>query len=138
MNNVQLSGRLTRDPELRHTQAGVPVVSFSLAVDREFDRDTADFINITAWRKTAEFVDKYFRKGQRVVISKGRIRVDPYTDKDGNKRTRFEVVADAVEFADSRKAPEDRPAGSMAADYAEQSQFQDLDEADAGDLPWND
>ena len=136
MNDVKLSGRLTRDPELKHTPAGVAVASFSLAVDRKFNREEADFIPIIAWRKTAEFVAKYFRKGQRVIISQGRIRVDSYTDRDGNKRTRFEVVADEVEFADSRRAPEDRPAGSAAADYMTSGDFEELDEGDGGDLPF--
>jgi single-strand DNA-binding protein len=69
MNDVKLTGRLTRDPELRHTKSGTPVASFSLAVDRKFNREEADFIPITAWRKTAEFVAKHFRKGQRVIIA---------------------------------------------------------------------
>jgi len=136
MNDVKLTGRLTRDPELRHTQSGTPVASFSLAVDRKFNREEADFIPITAWRKTAEFVAKHFRKGQRVIIAAGRIRIEPYTDKEGNKRTKFEVVADEVEFADSKQAPEDRPAGSMAADYMAQEGFEDITDEDAGDLPF--
>lgn len=117
MNDVKLSGRLVRDPELKHTPNGVPVATFSLAVDRKFNREEADFIPIVAWRKTAEFVAKYFRKGQRVIVAQGRIKVDQYTDKEGNKRSRFSVVADEVEFADSKRAPEDRPAGSVAAEY---------------------
>ena len=136
MNSVKLSGRLTRDPELKQTPAGVPVASFALAVDRKFNRDEADFIPITAWRKTAEFVAKYFHKGQRVIISEGRIRVTPYTDRDGNKRTRFEVVADEVEFGESRCAPEDQEAGSVAAGYMTSGQFEELGEEDAGDLPF--
>lgn len=76
MNDVKLSGRLTRDPELKHTPNGVPVATFALAVDRKFNREEADFIPVTTWRKTAEFVAKYFRKGQRVIIASGRIRVD--------------------------------------------------------------
>lgn len=136
MNSVKLSGRLTRDPELKQTPAGVPVASFVLAVDRKFNRDEADFIPITAWRKTAEFVAKYFHKGQRVIISEGRIRVTPYTDRDGNKRTRFEVVADEVEFGESRRAPEDQEAGSVAAGYMTSGQFEELGEEDAGDLPF--
>lgn len=136
MNSVKLSGRLTRDPELKQTQAGVPVASFGLAVDRKFNRDEADFIPITAWRKTAEFVAKYFHKGQRVIISEGRIRVTPYTDRDGNKRTHFEVVADEVEFGESKRAPEDQEAGSVAADYMTSGQFEELGEEDAGDLPF--
>lgn len=136
MNSVKLSGRLTRDPELKQTQAGVPVASFALAVDRKFNRDEADFIPITAWRKTAEFVAKYFHKGQRVIISEGRIRVTPYTDRDGNKRTRFEVVADEVEFGESKRAPEDQEAGSVAADYMTSGQFEELGEEDPGNLPF--
>lgn len=136
MNSVKLSGRLTRDPELKQTQAGVPVASFGLAVDRKFNRDEADFIPITAWRKTAEFVAKYFHKGQRVIISEGRIRVTPYTDRDGNKRTHFEVVADEVEFGESKRAPEDQEAGSVAADYMTSGQFEELGEEDPGDLPF--
>ena len=133
---MKLSGRLTRDPELKQTPSGVPVASFALAVDRKFNRDEADFIPITAWRKTAEFVAKYFHKGQRVIISEGRIRVTPYTDRDGNKRTRFEVVADEVEFGESKRAPEDQEAGSVAADYMTSGQFEELGEEDAGDLPF--
>lgn len=136
MNSVKLSGRLTRDPELKQTQAGVPVASFGLAVVRKFNRDEADFIPVTAWRKTAEFVAKYFHKGQRVIISEGRIRVTPYTDRDGNKRTRFEVVADEVEFGESKRAPEDQEAGSVAADYMTSGQFEELGEEDPGDLPF--
>lgn len=137
MNDVKLSGRLTRNPELKQTPAGVPVATFALAVDRKFNREQADFIPITAWRKTAEFVAKYFRKGQRVIISQGRIRVDPYTDRDGNKRTRFEVVADEVEFADSRRTPEDRPAGSAAEEYMTSGDFEELGEGDEdGELPF--
>ena len=136
MNSVKLSGRLTRDPELKQTPSGVPVASFALAVDRKFNRDEADFIPITAWRKTAEFVAKYFHKGQRVIISEGRIRVTPYTDRDGNKRTRFEVVADEVEFGESRRAPEDQEAGNVAAEYMTSGQFEELGEEDPGDLPF--
>lgn len=136
MNSVKLSGRLTRDPELKQTPSGVPVASFALAVDRKFNRDEADFIPITAWRKTAEFVAKYFHKGQRVIISEGRIRVTPYTDRDGNKRTRFEVVADEVEFGESRRAPEDQEAGNVAAEYMTSGQFEELGEEDTGDLPF--
>lgn len=137
MNSVHLSGRLTRDPELRHTTAGVPVAAFTLAVDRKFERDKADFINVTAWRKTAEFVSRYFKKGQRVTVAEGRIRVDQYTDKDGNKRTRVEVVADAVEFADGRCDQDGGPAGSAAARYAEQH-FEEMEDEGDDDLPWKD
>ena len=113
----------------------VLVREVALAVDRKFNREEADFIPVTTWRKTAEFVAKYFRKGQRVIIASGRIRVDPYTDKDGNKRTRFEVVADEVEFAESRRAAEDQTAGSLAACYIENEDFAEIDGED-GELPF--
>lgn len=135
MNDVKLSGRLARDPETKQTPNGVQITTFTLAVDRKFNREKADFIPIVTWRKTAEFVAKYFRKGQRVIIAAGRIEVDPYTDKDGNKRTRFSVVADDVEFAESRRAPEDQPAGSVAAGYMENGDFEEID-GDDGDLPF--
>ena len=78
---------------------------------------------------------KYFRKGQRVIVAQGRIKVDQYTDKEGNKRSRFSVVADEVEFADSKRAPEDRPAGNVAAEYMENGGFEELDVED-GELPF--
>ena len=78
---------------------------------------------------------KYFRKGQRVIVAQGRIKVDQYTDKEGNKRSRFSVVADEVEFADSKRNPEDRPAGSVAAEYMENGGFEELDVED-GELPF--
>lgn len=105
MNNVSLIGRLTADPELKHTQSGIATARFSIAVDRQFvkqgEERQADFINIIAWRQTAEFICKYFGKGQRIAIN-GQIRTGSYTDKDGNKRYTFEVQADNVEFCESK------------------------------------
>ena len=107
MNVVCLLGRLTADPELRYTPNQVAVTNFSLAVDRRYapqgqERQT-DFINIVAWRQTAEFVTKYFRKGQRMALQ-GTLQVRQYTDKEGNKRTAYDVVADNVFFAESKSA----------------------------------
>lgn len=107
LNHIVLMGRLTRDPELRHTSTGTPVASFRLAVDRDFaSKDTGergcDFIDIVAWRATAEFVSKYFTKGRMAVVS-GRLQMRDWTDKDGNKRTSAEVVADNVYFGDSKR-----------------------------------
>ena len=108
LNRIILMGRLTRDPELRHTQSGTPVASFSLAVDRDFksrdggDRAT-DFIDVVAWRSTAEFVSKYFTKGRMAVVE-GRLQIRDWTDRDGGKRRSSEVVADNVYFGDSKKA----------------------------------
>lgn len=107
MNNVQLIGRLTKDPEIRYTQSQTAVVSFTLAVDRRFKKDgeqTADFISCKAWNKTAEFVSKYFTKGKRMALT-GRIETGSYEGKNGKVYT-TEVIADNVEFVDSK---EERP-----------------------------
>mgnify|MGYP003486267918 FL=1 len=100
-------GRLTRDPELRRTGSGTAVTSFSLACDRDFksqsgDKET-DFIEVVAWKNTAEFVSKYFGKGRMAVVD-GRLQIRDWTDKAGNKRTTAEVVADNVYFADSKRS----------------------------------
>ena len=108
LNHIVLMGRLVRDPELRKTQSGVSVVSFRIAVDRDFQsRDggekQTDFIDIVAWRSTAEFVDKYFTKGRMAVVS-GRLQIREWTDKEGGKRYSTEVVADNVYFGDSKNS----------------------------------
>lgn len=107
LNKIFIMGRLTRDPELRHTQTGTPVASFSLAVDRDFkDKTTGekatDFIDVVAWRQTGEFVSKYFTKG-RMAIVEGRLQLRDWTDKEGGKRRSAEVIADNVYFGDSKK-----------------------------------
>ena len=107
LNHIVLMGRLTRDPELRRTGSGIAVASFTLAVDRDFgskesgEKET-DFIDIVAWRSTAEFVSKYFTKGRMAVVS-GRLQIRNWNDKDGNKRRSAEVVADNVYFGDSKR-----------------------------------
>ena len=106
LNKIFIMGRLTRDPELRRTQSGTPVTSFSLAVDRDFKSQSGeketDFIDVVAWRSTAEFVAKYFTKGRMAVVE-GRLQMRDWTDKDGNKRRSAEVVADNLYFGDSRR-----------------------------------
>ena len=102
MNQCQLMGRLVRDPELKYTPQGTAVTSFTLAVDRRFNRDKADYINIIAWRQTAEFVAKHFAKGQRVAIV-GSIQTRSGEDNDGGKHKAVEIVADSVYFADAKK-----------------------------------
>lgn len=120
LNNCTLMGRLVRDPELKHTGSGIPVASFTVAVDRDFadkqsgEKET-DFVDIVAWRNTAEFVSKYFTKGRMAVVS-GRLQMRKWTDKDGNKRTSAEVVAENVYFADSKK--EANEGGSFAPQYS--------------------
>jgi len=107
LNHITLMGRLTRDVELRRTGSGIPVASFTIAVDRDFaDKQTGekevDFIDIVAWRSTAEFASKYFSKGRMAVVS-GRLQIRNWTDKEGNKRRTAEVLADSVYFGDSKK-----------------------------------
>lgn len=107
LNHITLMGRLTRDVELRRTGSGVAVASFTVAVDRDIaNKQTGekevDFIDIVAWRSTAEFVSKYFSKGRMAVVS-GRLQIRNWTDKDGNKRRTAEVLADSVYFGDSKK-----------------------------------
>lgn len=105
LNKIILMGRLTRDPELRRTESGTAVCSFSIAVDRDFkskngEKET-DFIDIVSWRATAEFVSKYFTKGRMAVVE-GRLQIRDWTDKEGGKRRSAEVIADNVYFGDSK------------------------------------
>ena len=152
LNRIILMGRLTRDPELRHTGSGTAVASFSLAVERDFrdktsGQKTTDFIDIVAWRQTGEFVSKYFTKGRMAVVE-GRLQMRDWTDKDGNKRRSAEVVADNLYFGDSRRdnggeggsytggnSGYSAPAGGYAAPVGGASGFAEIDEED-GDLPF--
>ena len=157
LNHIVLMGRLTKDPELRYTSSNVPVASFRLAVDRDFgNRETgekqADFIDVVAWRQTGEFVSKYFTRGSMAVVS-GRLQMRDWTDRDGNKRTSYEVVADNVYFGDSKRGSrEDADSSyggsrggesayrapsrdSFESARAKADSFQEIDEAD-GDLPF--
>lgn len=123
LNVVALNGRLTADPELRHTTNDIPVTSFTLAVDRSYvragsERQT-DFIDIVCWRSTAEFVSKYFRKGQLVAVE-GSIQTRNYTDSQGNKRKAVEVVASNVHFAEPRR--DSYGNGQSSADFEDNSQ----------------
>lgn len=124
LNHITVMGRLVRDPELRRTQSGTPVASFTIACDRDFsskesnDRET-DFLDVVAWRSTGEFVGKYFTKGRMAVVS-GRLQIRKWTDKDGNKRTAAEIVADNVYFGDSKPQGSGKPvAADPGADFAE-------------------
>ena len=148
LNKIFIMGRLTRDPELRRTQSGTAVTSFSLAVDRDFKSQSGeketDFIDVVAWRSTAEFVSKYFTKGRMAVVE-GRLQIRDWTDKDGGKRRSAEVVADNVYFGDSKRdsagdfgAPASYSApmgGRSAAPMGGQSDFAEIGEED-GELPF--
>ena len=125
LNHIIIMGRLVADPELRTTPGGVTVVTMRLAVDRDFknkqtgERET-DFINVVAWRQTAEFVSRYFTKGRMAVVE-GRLQIRQYTDRDGNKRTAADVVAENVYFGDSRRDGDGgsyAPAPSYGGGYA--------------------
>ena len=133
LNKVFMQGRLVADPELRHTPNGVAVASFRIAVDRDFKDKSgerqADFVNIVAWRATAEFVSKFFSKG-RMAIVEGKLQSRTYEDKDGNKRYALEVVADNVYFGDSKKDQE--PEKEPEFQPPQFTEYQD----DDGDLPF--
>lgn len=138
-NLVVLTGRLTADPELKTTPNGISVVSFSIAVDRRYrtgeERQT-DFINIVAWRSSAEFISKYFKKGNLIGIE-GSIQTRRYTDKNGNNRTAFEVVANNVQFVESKRDSNGVPSGEPASfSNADVSDFADLGDASDDDLPF--
>ena len=142
-NVVVLSGRLTADPELRHTNDGVPVTSFSIAVSRRYkagEEAKVDFINIVAWRHTAEFVSKYFQKGTMIGV-RGEIRTNTYVDKSsGKKRNSFAVVADDVQFAEPKRKVDDSEPTDAAVNDAiantDMSEFMDVSEEFDGDLPF--
>lgn len=105
LNRAIVMGRLTDNPELRHTASNIPVTTFTLAVDRNFtsgDERVTDFLDIVAWRNNAEFTSKYFTKGQLVCVE-GSIQVRSYTDRDGNKRRAWEIVCDRAYFAEGRR-----------------------------------
>lgn len=139
LNKVVLMGRITKDPELRRTGSGTAVTSFSLACDRDFKSQSGeketDFIEVVAWKNTAEFVSKYFSKGRMAVVE-GRLQIRDWTDKAGNKRTTAEVVADNVYFADSKRSTDsgavhsysDTPSGMMP-------DFSEIGEED-GEIPF--
>ena len=129
LNHIVLMGRLCADPELRRTNSGTPVTSFTLAVDRDFKSQNgekeADFVPVIAWRNTAEFVSKYFTKGRMAVVD-GRLQMRNWTDKDGNKRTTAEVVAENVYFGDTKR----EDSRSQA-----EPEYEEIQEED-GDLPF--
>ena len=140
-NLVVLTGRLTADPELKTTANGLSVTTFSIAVDRRYrsgeERQT-DFINIVAWRQSAEFITKYFKKGSLIGIE-GSIQTRRYQDKNGNNRTAFEVVVNNVQFVESKRdgaAPMSDTATPASFSNADVNDFADLGDATDDDLPF--
>ena len=133
LNRAVLMGRITRDIELRQTPSGVAVVNFTIAVDRNYqpdkDNKQTDFITITAWKSKAEFISKYFSKGQMIAVE-GSIQTRNYQDKEGNNRTAFEVVADQVYFAEGRRSIQPEVQNNIAKEsfLADVSDFEELDD----------
>lgn len=119
LNHITIMGRLVKDPELRRTQSGVAVASFTLAVERDYtgkdqgEKET-DFIDCVAWRQAGEFAAKYFTRGRMACVA-GRLQIRLWTDKDGNKRRSAEVVADNIYFADSKNAADGGSSSPTAA-----------------------
>ena len=143
LNKIIIMGRLTRDPELRRTASSTAVAGFTLAVDRDFKSQngekSTDFIDVVAWRNTAEFVAKYFTKGRMAVVE-GRLQIRDWKDKDGNNRRSAEVVAENVYFGDSKRdgAPAGdyaAPMGGYAAPVSTTYSFSEIEDED-GDLPF--
>ena len=147
LNVIALMGRMTADPELKHTPNDVPVTSFAIAVDRSYVKQggekQTDFINVVAWRSTAEFVCKYFRKGMLVAVN-GSLQSRTYTDKDGNNRKVYEVVADNVHFAEpKREGGSSYNSAPVPSDNSAPPSFSNVDvgdfeeiSADDDDLPF--
>ena len=139
LNKIIIMGRLTRDPELRRTVSGTAVTSFSLACDRDFksrsgDKET-DFIEVVAWKNTAEFVSKYFGKGRMAVVE-GRLQTRDWTDREGGKRVATEIVADNVYFGDSKRDSDSGTASSYSDTLSGMTQdFSEISEED-GEIPF--
>ena len=134
LNHITIMGRLTRDPELRHTKQGNAVASFTLAVDRNGKDQPTDFIDCVAWRQTAEFVNSYFSKGRMAVVE-GRLQIREWTDRDSSKRRTAEVVADNIYFGDSKKEdPLDRFTRENPG-TVQDDQFDEVSDDDS-DLPF--
>jgi single-strand DNA-binding protein len=130
-NKVILMGRLTAAPELKQTQNGTTVTSFSLAVDRKVKDAPCDFITIVAWKQTAEFICKYFGKGQAMLVC-GELQTRSWTDNNGNKRTATEVLANEVTFCESKKDSE----SNNTPPYNPYAQVPNFDKASDPDLPF--
>ena len=136
LNKILLMGRLVKNPDLRRTQSGTAVASFTLAVDRDFKAQSGeketDFIDIVAWRNTAEFVSKYFTKGRMAVVE-GRLQLRDWKDKDGNKRRNAEVLADNVYFADSKSTTQQDNLDDLVERVQE---FHEVEDGDDDELPF--
>lgn len=139
LNNIIVMGRLTRDPELKKTPNGISVTTLTLAVERDRknengEKDT-DFIDAVLWRNSAEFAEKYFSKGKMAVVS-GRLQTRKWTDKEGNKRTSYEIAADNIYFADSKSERSNTESYTPTTAPAASDDFTSVDFADDSDIPF--
>ena len=130
LNKIILLGRLTKNPEARRTATNVPVTNFTIAVDRDFSKDEVDFVDCVAWKSTAEFVERYFTKGQMICVS-GRLQSRKWTDKEENLHTTWEVVAENVYFGGDKKTESREPKPTRV----EASGFEELPD-DNSELPF--
>ena len=139
LNRVSVMGRLVRDPELRRTQSGKAVVSIRIACDRDFKTAEgsrqADFLDVTAWQNTAEFISRYFTKGRMIIVD-GRLQVREWTDKDGNRRNSVEIIADSVYFGDSRPAQTAPVTSGGVPVNPDTGEMMELEGAETGDMPF--
>ena len=142
INSVVIMGRLTYEPELKVTTSGLSVIRITIACDRSYQKSNeerkADFIDVTAWRQTAEFISRYFHKGSMIAVQ-GSIQTDNYTDRDGNKRKSFQIVANNVSFCGSKAESGvntehgEQPASGYSS--ADNSDFEEIVDDD-DDLPF--
>ena len=132
LNHIVMQGRLCNDPEIRYTQSNTPVANFRIACERDFadgsGKRATDFVNVVAWRGTGEFVKKYFQKGSMILVS-GRLQMREWTDREGDKHTAAEIVAEIVHFGESKRREDGRPVDVSAGG------FEDLEDED-GELPF--
>lgn len=146
INNAVIMGRLTAEPELKYTPNNIAVLSFTVAVERSFssrENRQTDFIDVVAWRSTAEFISKYFRKGQMIAVC-GSIQTRMWEDKDGKKRKSVEVIANEVSFTESKRdsSPRAEEYAPAPSDYdaplasSDESDFKELPDSDSGELPF--
>lgn len=137
MNKCLFTGRLTRDPETRYAESGTAVARFGMAIDRRYKREgeqTADFINCVAFGKTAEFVDKYFKKGMKADVE-ARFQSGSYTDNDGNRRNTADFVIDNIEFGESKSA-RGEGSGSYSSNSSGNAAFMDIPNGIDEEIPF--
>lgn len=141
INTVTIMGRLTAAPELRTTQSGKSVTAFSIAVSRQYDKEKTDFIECVAWNKTAEFIERYFGKGDMIALT-GRIETDTYKDKDGNNRKSFKIIVNEVSFCGGKSESSANTANSAYNQPSANNNFADVSDDfeeiidDDDDLPF--